>query len=65
MRARPSYIESPDKIDLATETIASTIRILKAAGFYDSEIQELFAQVAKRGVRISFWAEPLQGTGER
>jgi hypothetical protein len=59
MAQTSSYQQSFDKTDFATEVISSTIHILKAAGFSDSEIQELFAQAVRRGVRAPFWAEPL------
>ena len=38
MRPRPPYMENPDKYEIATEVFSSAIRVLKAAGFYESEI---------------------------
>jgi len=59
MKSRPSYMENPDKYDIATEVLSSAIRVLQAAGFHESEILKLFDQVAKKGERAPVWLEPL------
>jgi hypothetical protein len=53
-------MESPDKLDLANEVLASAIRVLQAAGFYEDEIAQLFDQVAKGWKRGPLWLQPLQ-----
>jgi len=59
MKARPYYMENPDKYEIATEVLSSAIRVLQAAGFYESEILQLFDQVAKKRERFPVWLEPL------
>jgi hypothetical protein len=59
MKPRPPYMENPDKYDIATEVMSSAIRVLQAAGFYESEILRLFEQVAKKRERFPVWLEPL------
>ena len=54
-------MEHPDKIEVATEVLSSAIRVLKAVGFYENEICQLFEQVAKRRMRSPLWLEPLAG----
>ena len=60
MKARPQYMENPDKYDIATEVLSSAIRVLQAAGFYESEILQLFDQVAKMSERSPLWLKPLE-----
>jgi len=60
MRTRPPYMESPDKLDVANEVLASAIRILQAAGLYDDEIVQLFDQVAKGWKPGPLWLHPLE-----
>ena len=50
---------NPDKYEIATEVVSSAIRIPMAAGFYESEILELFGQVAKKPKRFPVWLQPL------
>ena len=52
-------MENPDKYNIANEVLSSAIRTLQAAGFYEEEILQLFAQVAKKGKRGPLWLEPL------
>jgi hypothetical protein len=52
-------MENPDKYDIATEVLSSAIRVLQAVGFYESEILQLFDQVAKKRERVPLWLEPL------
>jgi hypothetical protein len=59
MESRPPYMEHPDKLEVATEVLSSAIRVLKAAGFYENEISQLFEQVAKRPIRSPLWLQPL------
>jgi hypothetical protein len=58
MKPRPPYVESPDKYDVANEVLSSAIRVLQAAGFYESEILQLFDQVAKKRERAPLWLQP-------
>lgn len=44
--------------DIATEVLASAIRVLQAVGFGEKEIPSLFQQAAIRGVRAPLWLEP-------
>jgi len=60
MKARPSYMEHPDKYEIANEVLGSAIRVLQAAGFYESEVLELFGQVATKRERSPLFLEPLQ-----
>ena len=59
MRPRPPFMENPDKYDIATEVLSSAIRVLQAAGFYESEILQLFGQVASKRERVPLWLQPL------
>lgn len=52
-------MENPDKYEVATEVLSSAIRVLQASGFYESEILQLFAQVAKKPERFPVWLQPL------
>jgi len=58
MTSRPAYMENPDKYAIATEVLASALRVLQAAGFYESEALRLFAQVANKRERVPVWIEP-------
>ena len=62
MQPRPPYMENPDKLDIATEVLSSAIRVLKAVGFYENEISELFEQVARKPPRAPLWLEALSGS---
>jgi hypothetical protein len=59
MKPRPPFMENPDKYDIATEVLSSTIRMLQAVGFYESEILQLFGQVANKRERVPLWLQPL------
>ncbi len=59
MKPRPPFMENPDKYEIATEVLASAIRVLQAAGLYESEILQLFDQVAKKPKRTPVWLMPL------
>lgn len=59
MKPRALYMENPDKYDIATEVLSSAIRVLQAVGFYESEILQLFDQVAKKKERFPVWLTPL------
>jgi hypothetical protein len=61
MQSRPPYMEYPDKLEVATEVLSSAIRVLKAAGFYEKEISQLFEQAAKKPIRHPLWLQPLAG----
>jgi DNA-binding transcriptional regulator YhcF (GntR family) len=56
---RPDYKEKPDRYEVATEVLSSAIRVLQAAGFYESEILQLFEQVSKKRERFPVWLERL------
>jgi hypothetical protein len=58
--ARPPYMEHPDKYEIATEVLSSAIRVLLAAGFYESEILRLFEQVGRKKERAPVWLTPLE-----
>jgi hypothetical protein len=58
MQNRPFEIVNPDKYDIATEVLASAIRILQAVGFSEEEIPNLFSQVSNRRGRTPLWIEP-------
>jgi hypothetical protein len=58
MKSRPPYMEHPDKLEVATEVLSSAIRVLKAAGFYEHEISQLFEQIGKRPIRSPLWLQP-------
>ena len=47
-----------DKYDIATEVLSSAICILRAVGFSEREIPNLFEQVSKNPVRRPLWIEP-------
>jgi len=59
MKPRPEFMEHPDKYEIATEVLSSAIRVLQAVGFYESEILQLFDQVAKKKGRFPVWLTPL------
>ncbi|HZP18969.1 MAG TPA: hypothetical protein VFB16_02065 [Bauldia sp.] len=59
MTARPPYMANPNKMEIATEVLGSAIRVLQAAGFYEREILDLFAQAAAKRERAPLWLEPL------
>ena len=59
MRTRPPYMENPDKYEIANEVLSSAIRILQAAGFYESEILQLFAQASAKRERVPLYLQPL------
>ena len=59
MKARPAFMENPDKYEIATEVLSSAIRVLQAAGFYENEILQLFSQVANKRERMPLYLEPL------
>lgn len=63
MKSRPPYMENPDKYEIANEVLSSAIRVLQAAGFYENEILQLFAQVARKRERFPLYLEPLAGGG--
>ena len=52
-------IVSPDRYDIATEVLASAVRILQAVGFSETEIPKLFQQIANKPARGPVWIEPL------
>jgi hypothetical protein len=55
-------MENPDKYEIATEVLSSAIRVLQAAGFYETEISQLFDQVSKKPKRYPVWLQPLTET---
>ncbi len=59
MPSRPSYLENPDRYEVATEVLSSAIRVLQAAGFHEDEIPLLFAQAAKKRKRVPLYLERL------
>ncbi|MBM3530544.1 MAG: hypothetical protein FJX62_20880 [Alphaproteobacteria bacterium] len=59
MPARPPHMENPDKYEIATEVLSSTIRVLQAAGFHEKEVLQLFGQVAAKRERAPVYLEPL------
>jgi DNA-binding transcriptional regulator YhcF (GntR family) len=59
MQPRPPYMENPDKYEIATEVLSSAIRVLQAAGFHESEILQLFAQVSNKRERTPLWLTPI------
>jgi hypothetical protein len=52
-------MENPDKFEIATEALSSAIRVLRAAGFYENEILQMFGQVARKPERAPLFLEPL------
>jgi hypothetical protein len=60
METRPSYMECPDRYEIATEVLSSAVRVLLAAGFYESEVLRLFEQVARKKERAPVWLTPLE-----
>jgi hypothetical protein len=54
-------MENPDKYEIAAEVLSSAIRVLQAAGFYESEVLQLFGQVANKRERAPLYLEPLAG----
>ena len=59
MKARPPHMENPDKYEIATEVLSSAIKVLQAAGFYESEILQLFDQAARKRERAPLYLEPV------
>ena len=59
MQPRPPYMENPDKLEIATEVLSSAIKVLKAVGFYESEISALLEQAARKRERAPLWLQPL------
>ena len=59
MPSRPSYLENPDRYEIATEVLSSAIRVLQAAGFHEDEIPLLFAQAANKRKRVPLYLERL------
>lgn len=59
MKPRPDYMENPDKYEVATEVLSSAIKVLQASGFYESEILELFGQVAKKPERAPIYLQQV------
>lgn len=59
MKPRPLFMENPDKYEIATEVLSSAIKVLQASGFYETEILQLFDQVAKKRERAPLYLEPL------
>jgi hypothetical protein len=53
-------MENPDKYEIANEVLSSAIRVLQTAGFYESEILQLFGQVARKQERFPLFIEPLE-----
>lgn len=64
MKARPPFMANPDKYDIATEVLSSAIRVLQAVGFYESEILQLFDQVAKKRERAPLWLTPIDDSNQ-
>jgi hypothetical protein len=60
MNPKPFRFVKPNKYEIAMEILASTVRVLFAAGFSESEIPKLFEYVAKRPARAPLWIEPLR-----
>jgi hypothetical protein len=60
MKPRPLFMENPDKYEIATEVLSSAIKVLQASGFYETEILQLFGQVAKKRERAPLYLDPLQ-----
>jgi hypothetical protein len=59
MEKRGFQIVNPDRYDIATEVLASALRILQAVGFSENEIPKLFEQVARKPPRGPLWIEPV------
>ena len=59
MQPRPTYMENPDKYEVATEVLSSAVKVLQAVGFYEDEIAQLFVQVARKPKRAPVWLEPI------
>lgn len=57
-RESPKNLKS-QRYDVATEVLASAVRVLHALGFTEQEIPKLFQQVADRRVRWPVWLEPV------
>ena len=53
-------MENPDKYEIANEVLSSAIRVLQSVGFYESEILQLFGQVARKRERAPLFIEPLE-----
>jgi hypothetical protein len=61
MKPRPPYKQNPDKYEIASEVLASALRVLQAVGFHEREILQMFGQVARKPERAPLYLEPLQG----
>jgi hypothetical protein len=61
MVKRTEFRQIPEKYEIATEVLSSTVRVLKSLGFSDREVVELFEQAIKRGIRAPIWLERLAG----
>jgi hypothetical protein len=59
MPSRPSYLENPDRYEIATEVLSSAIRVLQAAGFTEEEIPVLLAQAANKRKRAPLYLERI------
>ena len=59
MKARPHFMENPDKYEIATEVLSSAIRVLQSVGFSEREILKLFGQAASKHERTPLLLEPL------
>jgi hypothetical protein len=59
MDREPFQIANPDRYDVATEVLASAIRVLQAVGFSEAEIPKLFQQVVNKPTRGPLWIEPV------
>ncbi len=59
MQSRPSYLENPDRYEIATEVLSSAIRVLQAAGFHEDEIPLLLTQAANKRKRVPLYLERL------
>ena len=60
MKPRKPSMENPDKYEIANEVLSSAIRVLQSVGFYESEILQLFGQVARKRERAPLFIEPLE-----
>jgi hypothetical protein len=58
MQQNSVRMPNPNKYDIATEILASAVRVLQAVGFSEEEIPKLFEQAGKRA-RGPLWIEPL------
>jgi DNA-binding transcriptional regulator YhcF (GntR family) len=63
MKPRSPFMENPHKYEIANEVLSSAIRVLQAVGFYESEVLQLFEQVARKRERFPLYLEPLPDSG--